>query len=304
MKKIDLGKSGLLVSEIALGCMRMDSLSKKQAHKMIETAVEAGITFFDHADIYGKGKSEEIFAEGLKESTINRDDIILQSKCGIKSGVMYDFSKKHITESVEGSLKRLKTDYLDTLLLHRPDALMEPEEIAEAFTELRQSGKVRQFGVSNFSPYQVELLQKALSQKLIVNQLQYGLKHTGMVDAGINVNRKDPSSTDHDGGILDYSRLKEMTIQAWSPYQSEEGIIMDSSVFPELNEKMDQLASEKGVSAMAIASAWILRHPARVQVIAGTMNADRLQAIAEASNIELSRREWYDLYLAAGNQLP
>lgn len=304
MKKIDLGRSGLLASEIALGCMRMNSLSKKEAQRMIETAVEAGINFFDHADIYGKGKSEEIFAEGLKGSTISRDKIVLQSKCGIKSGVMYDFSKEHIIESVEGSLKRLQTDHLDTLLLHRPDALMEPEEIAEAFTELRQSGKVGQFGVSNFSPYQVELLQKALPQRLIVNQLQYGLKHTGMVDAGINVNRKDPSSTDHDGGILDYSRLKEMTIQAWSPYQSEEGVIMDSSVFPKLNEKMDQLANEKGVSAMAIAAAWILRHPARIQVIAGTMNTDRLQAIATASDIELSRREWYDLYLAAGNELP
>ncbi|SFH71805.1 aldo/keto reductase [Pisciglobus halotolerans] len=304
MNKINLGNSGLLASEIGLGCMRMNALSKKEAQTMIETAIDHDINFFDHADIYGDGQSEEIFAEALKQTTTQREEVLLQSKCGIVKSKMYDFSKQHILESVEGSLQRLQTDYLDVLLLHRPDPLMEPEEVAEAFANLHRSGKVRNFGVSNFYPYQVELIQEALPQKLIVNQLQYGLKHTGMIDFGVHVNMKDERSLNHDGGVLEYSRLKQMTIQAWSPYQSSEGVMMDNPKFPELNAKMKQLAEEKGVTPMAIASAWILRHPAKIQVIAGTMNPERLEKIAAVSKVNLSREEWYALYLAAGNDLP
>ncbi|WP_018665501.1 aldo/keto reductase [Heyndrickxia acidiproducens] len=305
MNQIDLGKSGILGSEIALGCMRMDALAEKDAQTMIETAVEQGINFFDHADKYGKGESERTFAEALKQTSVKREDIILQSKCGIEDH-MYNFSKEHILEAVDGSLQRLQTDYLDILLLHRPDPLMEPEEIAEAFSILQNSGKVRQFGVSNFHPYQVELVQKYISQKLIVNQLQFSIKHTGMIDYGMHVNMKDERSINHDGGVLEYSRLHDMTIQAWSPFQYGffEGVFIDNPKFPELNDKLGQLAKEKGVSKMAIATAWILRHPAKIQVVVGTMNPGRLEKIAKASTITLSRQEWYDIYFAAGNDLP
>jgi len=305
MNHINLGKSGILGSEVALGCMRMNALSEKEAQTMIETAVEHGINFFDHADIYGKGESEKIFANALKNSSIKREDIILQSKCGI-GDKMYDFSKSHILQAVDGILERLQTDYLDILLLHRPDPLMEPEEVAEAFSELQDAGKVRQFGVSNFHPYQIELVQKFVSQKLIVNQLQFSIAHTGMIDFGMHVNMKDKRSINHDGGILEYSRLHDITIQAWSPFQYGffEGVFIDDPKFPELNEKLGQLAQAQGVSKEAVATAWILRHPAKIQVIAGTMNPERLKKVTEASKVSLTRRDWYDIYFAAGNDLP
>lgn len=305
MNQINIGKSGIFASEIGLGCMRMAALDENAAQKMIEAAFAQGINFFDHADIYAKGKSEEIFAKALSKTDIGRDQIILQSKCGIGDN-RYNFSKDYILEAVDGSLKRLQTDYLDILLLHRPDPLMEPEEIAEAFAILQNTGKVRQFGVSNFHPYQVELVQNAISQKLIANQLQFGIKHTGMIDFGLHVNMEDDRSVNHDGGVLEYSRLKQMTVQAWSPYQHghNEGVFLDNPKFPELNEKLHQLANEKGVSIMAIAAAWILRHPAKIQMMAGTMNPKRIEQIAKASTISLSGQEWYDIYFAAGNDLP
>lgn len=305
MNHINIGKSGIIASEIGLGCMRMSALEENEAQKVIETAFSRGITFFDHADMYAKGKSEEVFAKALSKTGITRDQVILQSKCGIEDN-RYNFSKEYILDAVDGSLKRLQTDYLDILLLHRPDPLMEPEEIAEAFAILQNTGKVRQFGVSNFHPYQVELVQSAVSQKLIANQLQFGIKHTGMVDFGLHVNREDDRSVNHDGGILEYSRLRQMTIQAWSPYQSglSGGVFLDNPKFPELNEKLTELAKGKGVSTMAIAAAWILRHPAKIQMMAGSMNPQRIEQITEASAISLSAQEWYDIYFAAGNDLP
>ncbi len=289
------------------GCARWDmkDLSVSDASEMIQTAVDHGIDFFDHADIYGGGTSEEIFANALKETSIKREDILLQTKCGIRKG-FFDFSKEHIINSVEGSLKRLQTDYVDILLLHRPDTLVEPEEVAEAFLELHNSGKVKSFGVSNQNPMQIELLQKFVEQKLIVNQLQFSIMHTGIIDMGINVNMKNPESVDHDGGILDYSRLNDMTIQAWSPYQYGffEGVFLDNNKFPELNAKIDEIAEKKGVTNTAIATAWILRHPARMQVVVGTMSPTRLGQIAAASTITLTREEWYEIYRAAGNILP
>lgn len=305
MNKINLGNSGMIASEIALGCMRMADLSIEEAGKVIQTAFDNGINFYDHADIYGGGKSEEIFSSALKETTIPRDEILIQSKCGIRKG-SFDFSKQHIIDSVEGSLKRLDVEYLDALLLHRPDTLVEPEEVAEAFNELHQAGKVKQFGVSNQNPMQIDLLQKFVSQKLIVNQLQFGVMHTGMIDAGINVNMKNPASINHDGSILDYSRLHEMTIQAWSPYQFGmfEGVFLGNDQFPEVNARINELAAEKGVTNSAIATAWILRHPAKIQTIIGSMNPIRIAEITKASTITLSREEWYSIYLAAGNILP
>ncbi|TYU97563.1 aldo/keto reductase family oxidoreductase [Listeria monocytogenes] len=305
MKRITIGNSALTASEISLGCMRMADLSREDANKVINTALENGIDFFDHADIYGGGKSEEVFADAIDMNATIREKMILQSKCGIRQG-FFDFSKEHIIASVEGSLKRLKTDYLDTLLLHRPDTLFEPEEVAAAFTELEKSGKVRHFGVSNQNPGQIELLKKYVDQELIANQLQFSILHTGMIDTGFNVNMTIDPSLDRDGGILEYSRLNNMTIQAWSPFQYGffEGVFLDNDKFPELNKTIDKIAADKGVTNSAIAVAWIQRHPASFQTVVGTMNPGRIADIAKASDVTLSREEWYEIYRAAGNQLP
>lgn len=305
MKKIRLGRTNLEVGEIALGCMRMNDLSKNDAERVIRNAIEAGIDFFDHADIYGGGKSEEIFAEAINMTASVREQIVLQTKCGIRKG-FFDFSKEHILESVDGSLQRLKTDYVDSLLLHRPDALVEPEEVAEAFTQLKESGKVRHFGVSNQNPMQIELLKKYLDQDLIVNQLQLSIAHTGMIDAGFNVNMEHEPAIVRDSSILDYCRLNDMTVQAWSPFQygMMEGVFVGNERFPELNTKLKEMAEKKGVTDSAIAIAWILRHPAKIQPIVGSMNPERLTGIAKASDIELTREEWYEIYRAAGNKLP
>lgn len=304
MKQIQLGASSQMVSSVILGCMRINGA--KDPVKVIETAYDNGINFFDHADIYGGGECESIFADALAKTSLKREDLFIQTKCGIVPGVMFDFSKKHIIESVEGSLQRLKMDYVDALLLHRPDTLVDPSEVAEAFDELEKSGKVRHFGVSNQKPMQIDLLKKYVKQPLLANQLQFGLKHSGMIDQGIHVNMTDDGSVDHDGSVLDYSRLNDMTIQAWSPYQYGffEGVFIGNGKFPELNQALDNLAEKYGTTPTGLAAAWILRHPANVQVIAGTMNPGRIEEIAKASEIQLTREDWYELYRAAGNILP
>jgi predicted oxidoreductase len=306
MKNIDIGKSGLYASELGLGCMRMAGIEKSEAEKIIKVSLEEGINFFDHADIYGGGKSEEVFADAINMNSTIREKMIIQTKCSIVPGIMYDYSKEHILSSVDKSLKRLKTDYVDTLLLHRPDTLMEPEEVGEAFSKLYSEGKVKKFGVSNHTPMQIELLNKYLDNKIIINQLQFSIMHTGMIDSGLNMNMKNDASIDRDGGVLDYCRLKDITIQAWSPYQYGffEGVFLDNDKFPILNDKINEIAEKKGVTNTAIATAWILRHPAKIQTIVGTMNPKRLKEICKASDIELTRQEWYEIYLAAGNKLP
>jgi predicted oxidoreductase len=305
MKVIDIGKSGLLASEISVGCMRIADFSSLEADSLLNTAFEAGIDFFDHADVYGGGKSEELFAAALSRSSTAREKIILQSKCGIRPGA-FDFSREHILSAVEGSLNRLQTEYLDVLLLHRPDTLMEPEEVADAFSQLHQSGKVRHFGVSNMNPGQVELLRKFVDQKIVANQLQLSLTNTGMIDNGINVNMQIDRAIDRDGSILEYCRLHDITIQPWSPFQYGffEGVFLDSDKFPDLNRSIVAMAEEKGVTNSAIAIAWLLRHPAKMQPIVGTTNPTRVRDIAQASTVEMTRQEWYALYLAAGNTLP
>jgi len=305
MKYIKNPNCELKQSEISLGCMRISELTNQQISRLIHTAMDEGINFFDHADIYGGGKSEEKFSEALDMNPALRDKMILQTKCGIRNGC-YDFSREHILEAVDGSLKRLRTDHIEVLLLHRPDTLMEPEEVAEAFTILENSGKVRYFGVSNQNQMQIELLSKFLKQKIIFNQLQFSITNTGMVDSGLNVNMEIDPSIDRDGSILEYCRLKEITIQPWSPFQYGffEGVFLNNDKFPELNQRINALATAKGVSNTAIAIAWILRHPARMQPIVGTTNPDRVKDICKASDINLSREEWYEIYLAAGNKLP
>lgn len=304
MKQILIGGK-IPASAISLGCMRISGMSKKDAEKLLRTVIDEGINFFDHADIYGGGKSEEVFADALSDTPSLRDKILIQSKCAIHDGI-YDFSKEHILKSVEGSLKRLKTDHLDFLLLHRPDTLMEPEEVAEAFSQLKSSGKVLHFGVSNQKPLQMELLNRCLDEKLLVNQLQLSLCHTGMMDSGLNVNMQIDRARDLDGSVLEYCRLNQVTIQAWSPFQYGffEGVFIGSEKFPELNKALDRLAEQYNVTPSAIAIAWILRHPAKIQAILGTTNAQRVKDICKASEVELTRMEWYELYKAAGNQLP
>lgn len=306
MKQIPLGNGSLNVPAIIVGCMRLDQLDGKGLNRYIHSALEHGANFFDHADIYGKGICEEKFGEVFRQDvSIRREDIILQSKCGIRKG-FYDSSKEYLLQSVDGILKRLQTDYLDVLLIHRPDALTEPEEVAAAFDELEQSGKVRYFGVSNHKPMQIELLKKYVKQPLIVNQLQFSIPVSNMVANGMEVNMTTNGSIDRDGSVLDYSRLHNMTIQAWSPFQMPEwkGCFLGSAEYVELNQELQKLADQYRVSKTTIAAAWILRHPAKMQLIAGTTSAERLKEIISACDITLSREEWYRLYLAAGHPLP
>lgn len=305
MKKINLGNSGLFASAIALGMMRISKLSLEEVEALVLKAVALGINFFDHADIYGGGKSESLFGEVLKRHPELRKQIIIQSKCGICKGY-YDNSKEHILSSVDKSLTRLNCDYLDVLLIHRPDALMEAEEINEAFLELKKQGKVRYFGVSNMNSLQVEYLQRHLQEKIIINQLQFNVVHSGMIDSGINVNMKNSEATDLDGHILEYSRLNAITIQPWSVLQASwtEGTYIDNPLYPKLNEILDSLANKYQVDKAAIALAWILRHPANMQPIIGTTNITRLEKLIQASGINLTRQEWYQLYLASGHDLP
>lgn len=297
------------VPTIGLGCMRIANKTKNEVIELINTSLELGINFFDHADIYGGGRSEEIFAEALKEINFPRDRLIIQTKCGIRKG-FYDFSKGHIIKSLEESLKRLKIDYIDILLLHRPDTLMEPEEVGEAFSYLHSKGLVRYFGVSNFNPFQIELLNTGINHRIIANQLQLSLTNTGMIDFGIFTNTKFPQSINRDGGVLEYCRIKNITIQAWSPFQygdeksNFQGVYLDNPKFKQLNERIDELTKKYNVSKEAIVIAWILRHPAKIQPIVGTTNPERLKRIAQATEIKLTREEWYSLYMAAGNMIP
>lgn len=305
MKMLEVAGGKLKVSQIALGCMRISKMPIRDVEELIETALEQGINFFDHADIYGGGKSEEVFAKAISGKTGLRERMIIQSKCGIRKG-FFDFSKHHILDSVDGSLKRLGTDHLDVLLLHRPDALCEPEEVASAFDTLHSTGKVRRFGVSNMNALQIELLKKYVVHDLVFNQLQFSITNTGMIDSGLTVNMKVENSVDHDGGILDYCRLKDITIQAWSPFQYGffDGVFLDNDKFPELNEAIDKAAKKYGVKNTAIAVAWISRHPANIQTIVGTTKPRRVKDICESDGIGLTREEWYEIYLTAGNILP
>ena len=305
MKTITLNNTNLSIPEIGMGCMRIVELENADAVKSwVDTALEHGINFFDHADIYGKGRCEELFGQVLTPSL--REKIILQSKCSIRPGIAFDFSKEHILNSVDGILKRLNTEYLDILLLHRPDTLMEPEEVADAFRILKENGKVRHFGVSNQTPMQMELLSKYCDEPLLINQLQLSIAHCPMINSGINANMYNDSGINRDGGVLEYCRLKDITIQAWSPFQYGmfEGIFLGNEKFAELNKVIDDLAEKYNVTNSAIAVAWILRHPAGIQTIVGTTNKDRIAQISKASEIRLTREEWYALYMAAGNKLP
>ena len=303
MYNISLGKSGLSVPTVAVGCMRISNMTDKEASAFVNHCVDSGAYFFDHADIYGNGESERVFGKAVAGM---RDKVLIQTKCGIVRGKMFDFSYDHIVESVEGSLKRLGTDYVDVLLLHRPDALVEPDEVARAFSHLKESGKVKHFGVSNQNPYQMELLANSLDMPLCANQLQLSIMHATMINEGINVNMYNESAVNRSSGVLDYCRLKGITLQAWSPMQKGffGGCFVDDPTLPQLNEVLGRLADKYGVSKTSIAIAWILRHPAKIQAVTGTTNLTRLTDSFKATEITLTREEWYEIYKAAGNVLP
>ena len=308
MKTLNVVDGPQNVSRIILGCMRIPSLSVEAAANMIRVAAERGINFFDHATIYGGGEAEIRFGDAFPLTGLKREDVIVQSKCAIHpERNEFDWSKEDILASVDGSLARLKTDYLDALLLHRPDLLFDPCEVAEAFDALEKSGKVRYFGVSNVTPGQLELLKKHVKQPLVFNQLQFSLDQTQLIDAGLYLNNLTTDRyIDRDNGVLDYCRLRDIVVQVWSPLQIGmfQGCFIDHPDYPELNRKLDELSEKYGVPKNAVAIAWILRHPAKMQVVVGTMNPERLKDLCKATDIELSRHDWYDLYLASGKFLP
>lgn len=303
MKYFDL--AGHRASRVAQGCMRITSLNPQQLDALVKSDLDMGINFFDHADIYGGGECERLFGDFLKENPALRDKMLIQTKCAIRPD-SYDFSREHILSSVEGSLKRLGIETIDFLLLHRPDTLCEPEEVAEAFTALKSQGKVRHFGVSNENPYQIQLLNRYLDEKIMINQLQFGLGHTTMVDAGLNVNMNHDPATNRDGGVLDFCRLNDITIQPWSPFQYGffQGVFIGNPEFRELNEKLEEIAASYGITPTGLAIAWILRHPACMQPIVGSVNTGRLKEVCEASDVTITRQEWYALYCATGKKLP
>jgi len=305
MKYIDIGNSGMKGSAIGFGCMRLAGLEAATVDKMVQKSLELGINFFDHADLYAGGECEELFGKVIKQSPALRQKMLLQSKCGIRKG-FFDFSKEYILQSVDGILKRLQTDYLDAFLLHRPDPLMELEEVAEALNTLHVSGKVRCFGVSNENPMQIELLSKYVKQPLLIDQVQFGVAHTGMIDFGLNTNMLNPPSVNHDGSLLEYARLKGITLQAWGPlsYGYFEGSILDNPKYADLNAVLARIGAENKASKAAVSIAWILRHPAKIQPMIGFMEINQIPDAAKAAGIELTRQQWYEIYLSAGNKLP
>ncbi|MGM9940746.1 MAG: aldo/keto reductase family oxidoreductase [Bulleidia sp.] len=306
MKTYQIQNTDLEVSRIALGCMRIAGKSEAEVDTLIKAALDEGINLFDHADIYGGGKSEQLFGAALRKDPSLRDRIVLQSKTCIRPGICYDASKDYIVSSTEKILERLHTDHLDILLLHRPDALMDMEEVAGAFETLKKSGKVRYFGVSNMNPYQIALLEKHTGEKMIINQLQFSLAHAGMIDEGIHVNMDDPYAVNRDGDILNYCRLNDILIQCWSILNVDfvKGLFLDHPEYPKLNAVLRKYAEKYNVSTSAVAAAWILRHPAHMQAIAGTTSVSHLRELCAADTIELGHDEWYELYLAENRPLP
>ena len=307
MKYIDFAENERL-STIVLGMMRISELSEDEVEALVEAALSIGINTFDLADIYGNGQCEVLLGKVLKRRPNLRDQMWIQSKCGIrKDGFTYfDFSKDYILDSVDGILERLQIERLDSLLLHRPDALMEPEEVAEAFNHLEQAGKVRHFGVSNQNPMMMELLKKEVKQPLSINQLQLSAAFTPGFESGFHVNMEGDKAALRDGSVFEYCKLNDMVIQAWSVLQFGyfKGNFVGNEKFQQLNQVLNRLALKYGVSPSAIAIAWVLRYPAKMQAVVGTTNPKHLIEASQASNVNLTRKEWYEIYLAAGNDLP
>ena len=308
MRYITLGQDDKELSEIVLGMMRIKDKSVKEVEELVETALSVGINAFDLADIYGRGRCEELLGLVLKNRPDLREKMWIQSKCGIRieEFTYFDFSKEYILQSVDGILERLQVDYLDSLLLHRPDALMESDQVAEAFEILQKSGKVRDFGVSNQNPMMMELLKKDVKQPLAVNQLQLSAAFTPGFESGFHVNMEDSQAAMRDGSIFEYCKLHDVVIQAWSVLQFGyfKGNFVGNEKFQALNQVLDRLAIKYGVTSSTIAISWILRYPAKMQAVVGTTNPKHLREVSQAANFSLTRKEWYEIYLAAGNNLP
>ena len=308
MRYITLGQDDKELSEIVLGMMRIKDKSVKEVEELVETALSVGINAFDLADIYGRGRCEELLGLVLKNRPDLREKMWIQSKCGIRieEFTYFDFSKEYILQSVDGILERLQVDYLDSLLLHRPDALMEAEQVAEAFDFLYKQGKVRNFGVSNQNPMMMELLKKDVKQPLAVNQLQLSAAFTPGFESGFHVNMEDSQAAMRDGSIFEYCKLHDVVIQAWSVLQFGyfKGNFVGNEKFQALNQVLDRLAIKYGVTPSTIAISWILRYPAKMQAVVGTTNPKHLREVSQAANFSLTRKEWYEIYLAAGNDLP
>ena len=308
MRYITLGQDDKELSEIVLGMMRIEDKSVKEVEELVETALSVGINAFDLADIYGRGRCEELLGLVLKNRPDLREKMWIQSKCGIRieEFTYFDFSKDYIIKSVDGILQRLKIDHLDSLLLHRPDALMESDQVAEAFDLLYKQGKVRNFGVSNQNPMMMELLKKDVKQPLAVNQLQLSAAFTPGFESGFHVNMEDSQAALRDGSVFEYCKLNDMVIQAWSVLQFGyfKGNFVGNEKFQTLNQVLDRLAIKYGVTSSTIAISWILRYPAKMQAVVGTTNPKHLREVSQAANFSLTRKEWYEIYLAAGNNLP
>lgn len=308
MRYITIGQDDKELSEIVLGMMRIEDKSVKEVEELVETALSVGINAFDLADIYGRGRCEELLGLVLKNRPDLREEMWIQSKCGIRieEFTYFDFSKDYIIKSVDGILQRLKIDHLDSLLLHRPDALMESDQVAEAFDLLYKQGKVRNFGVSNQNPMMMELLKKDVKQPLAVNQLQLSAAFTPGFESGFHVNMEDSQAAMRDGSIFEYCKLHDVVIQAWSVLQFGyfKGNFVGNEKFQALNQVLDRLATKYGVTSSTIAISWILRYPAKMQAVVGTTNPKHLREVSQAANFSLTRKEWYEIYLAAGNNLP
>ncbi|WNS41858.1 aldo/keto reductase [Paenibacillus sp. MMS20-IR301] len=324
LKALPLNKRGIPASRIALGCMGLGGEwdhepvtagQIKQGHEALEAALSIGINFFDHADIYTRGKAEKVFGQIFKERPGLRDEVILQSKCGIRLMEpgditnMFDFSKEHILGSVDGTLSRLGTDYIDILLLHRPDPLMDPEEVAEALHQLKAAGKVRHFGVSNMSAAQIKLLQAYCDEPFIVNQLHMSLAKISWVDAALSVNREQWKDITFPEGTIEYCREENIQLQAWGPLAQGlfSGRPLEGQPESVVNTaaRVRALAEEKNTTPEAIVLAWLMTYPAAIQPVIGTVNPLRIKACAGAESIQLTRKEWYELYVSSrGEKLP
>jgi predicted oxidoreductase len=309
MKTYRHPQADLNLSSVVLGLMRIASMDNAAIRDLVSTAMDAGVTMFDHADVYGGERHfcEKRFGEAVQFGPGDRERVLIQSKVGIRKGY-FDFSEAHILASVDESLAALKTDYLDVLLLHRPDALVEPEEVASAFEKLHAAGKVRHFGVSNQTPGQIELLKRSVRQPLLFNQVQLSITHANLIAQGVAANMADlDQSIVRDVGLLDYSRLNGMMLQAWSPFQKgffDGTFLGDRKTYAELNDALEEIASRYGVTATGVAVAWITRHPANIQVVLGTTKPERVRQSATGSDVDLTRDDWYRIFRAAGHTLP
>jgi predicted oxidoreductase len=323
MKPIPLQKRGINASQLVLGCMRMgggwDQSPITEEHyregrEAVEAALQIGINMFDHADIYTAGKAERVFAQVLKERPGLREQIIIQSKCGIRfaddtNPHRFDFSEGHILSSVDGILERLGIEYLDILLLHRPDPLVEPEEVASALRRLKESGKVRHFGVSNMSQGQIKLLQAYCDEPFVANQLEMSLLKHGFVDTAVSVNQETARDNVFPEGTMEFCRLENIQLQSWGPLAqgrySGRALESESESVVNTAKLVQQLANEKSTTAEAIVLAWLMTHPAGIQPVIGTINTERIRACKDANELRLSREEWYALYRSSrGSNLP